>query len=65
MVSRQSKPTVLRPILHTGGKIRLCIVDFTNASILETESISIPVFEEMTDIGVCRSKPSNILSSVL
>ena len=65
MVSRQSKPTVLRPILHTGGKTRLCIVDFTNASILETESISIPVFEEMTDIGVWRSKPSNILSSVL
>lgn len=52
MVSRQSKPTVLRPILHTGGKTRLCIVDFTKSSILETESIAIPVFEEMTDIDV-------------
>ena len=52
MVSRQSKPTVLRPILHTGGKTRLCIVDFTKSSIRETESMAIPVFEEMADIDV-------------
>jgi len=64
MVSRQSKPTVLRPILHTGGKTRLCIVDFTKASILDTESIPIPVFEEISDKEIWRSKPNKILSSV-
>ena len=46
MVSLQSKPTVLRPILQTGGKTRLCIVCFIKLSILVIDSTVIPVFDE-------------------
>ena len=64
MVSLQSKPTVLRPILQTGGKTRLCIVCYIKLSILVIDSTVIPVFNESLSNDNWRSKPNSILSKV-